>query len=75
MGKYEYFFYKRKQRNISLKDISTKLNFSIGYISLIENGKRKLTYELAVELAAFLDRKPDELFYNDYVRNKKKENK
>lgn len=41
---------------------------SKSYYSQIENGKRRLYYDLAVKIAAVFHMKPDELFYDEQTK-------
>jgi Predicted transcriptional regulators len=56
----------RKEAKITIKKISQKLGITESYYWKIENGKRKLYYELAIKIAHIFNKKPDELFYKDY---------
>ncbi|MDL2211536.1 helix-turn-helix domain-containing protein, partial [Erysipelotrichaceae bacterium OttesenSCG-928-M19] len=71
--KYELLHYTRKNKKISLEELATQLGISKSYLSLIEKGSRKLSYDLAVKIADYLDMTPDELFLEDhnYVDEKK----
>lgn len=66
MYKYEYFHYTRKNKNISLKELSDYLCISKSYLSLIEKGDRRLSYDLACQIASFFKTTPDELFFEDH---------
>ena len=48
--------------NYSVDEMAHKLGICKGYYSLIENGKRRLYYDLAVNIAKVFDLKPDDLF-------------
>lgn len=54
--------YIRKISNYSVDEMAHKLGICKGYYSLIENGKRRLYYDLAVNIAKIFDLKPDDLF-------------
>ena len=54
--------YIRKMNNYSVDEMAHKLGICKGYYSLIENGKRRLYYDLAVNIAKVFDLKPDDLF-------------
>ena len=66
MYKYELLHYTRKNRKISLDELAHKLGISKSYLSLIEKGSRKLSYDLAVKIADYLEMTPDELFLEDH---------
>lgn len=55
----------RISKNISCKDISGVLNISKTYYWQIENGSRRLSYELAKKIAKIFNLKPDDIFYSD----------
>lgn len=70
---YEFFHYTRKNRKITLEMLANELGVSKTHISLIERGKRRLSYENAVQLAKYLEMTPDELFLDDQLnRNRLK---
>ncbi len=63
--------------NSKLKELRIKNNYTSRYIaeilgiskpfySQIENGRRRLTYDMAVKIAKIFKMKPDELFYDDH---------
>ena len=66
MYKYELFHFTRKNRKISLDELAQQLGVSKSYLSLIEKGSRKLSYDLAVRIASCLETTPDELFFDDH---------
>lgn len=70
---YEFFHYTRKNRKITLEMLANELGVSKTHVSLIERGKRRLSYENAVQLAKYLEMTPDELFLDDHLnRNRLK---
>lgn len=56
----------RNENNISMQEMSDKLGISKPFYSQLENGKRRLTYEMAVKIASIFNEKPDKLFYEDF---------
>lgn len=59
----------RKQRlnaNFSDVDMAKMLGISKSFYWQIENGKRKLKYPMAIEIAKIFGLKPDDLFYSDF---------
>ena len=66
MYKYELLHYTRKNKKISLDELAKQLGISKSYLSLIEKGSRKLSYDLAVKIADYLEMTPDELFLEDH---------
>lgn len=47
-------------------DMARKLNISKPYYWQIENGQRKLSYQMAVKISSIFKMKPDEIFYKEY---------
>ncbi|MDF9866836.1 putative transcriptional regulator [Bacilli bacterium PM5-3] len=74
MYKYELLHYTRKNKKISLDELAKKLGISKSYLSLIEKGSRKLSYDLAVKIAEYLETTPDELFLDDHTLSIKENN-
>ena len=60
----------RLKNNYTSKDIADILGISKPFYSQIENGRRRLTYDMAVRIASIFKMKPDELFYEDHKRVK-----
>ena len=56
----------RLKNNYTSKDIADILGISKPFYSQIENGRRRLTYDMAVRIANIFKMKPDELFYEDH---------
>lgn len=54
---------ERKRHHMSCKDMAILLNISPGYYWQVENGTRRLLYDLAVRIAEIFQMKPDDLFY------------
>lgn len=52
----------REKNHLTLQDMATKIAVSKPYYWQIENGKRRLSYELAVKISAVLGKTPDEIF-------------
>ena len=52
----------RIKKGISYQEMSEKLKVSFQYYWMIENGKRGLSYEMAINIAAILGTTPDEIF-------------
>ncbi|MFA5407941.1 MAG: helix-turn-helix transcriptional regulator [Bacilli bacterium] len=48
------------------QDMADQLNISKAFYWQIENRKRTLTYKMAVRIAAIFNRKPDEIFYDEF---------
>jgi putative transcriptional regulator len=56
----------RKEKGLTLEQLAKKLGISKSYLSMIENGTRRLSYEMAVQIANNLEKTPDEIFLPDY---------
>lgn len=56
----------REENGITSDYISKILNISKAFYSQIENGRRRLSYDMAVKISKIFDMKPDELFYDDH---------
>lgn len=56
----------RKENNYTASYMADKLNISRTFYTLIENDKRRLTYDMAVSIANIFNKKPDEIFYDEF---------
>lgn len=61
----------RKKRNMSFQDMADALNISKTFYWQLENQQRRLSYKMAIKIAAIFELKPDDIFYIDF---KNKEN-
>lgn len=52
--------------------MSEVLGISKAFYSQIENGNRRLSYDMAVKIANIFKTKPDKLFYEEYINNLRK---
>lgn len=52
----------RKKSGFSYQDMASELGVTFQAYWMIENGKRGLSYEMAVKIAKVLNMKPDEIF-------------
>lgn len=52
----------REKKNISYQSMADQLNCSFQYYWMIENGKRGLSYEMAIKIAKVLGTTPDKIF-------------
>ena len=63
----------QKLRSLRLKkgyrtgQMAEFLGISKAFYSQIENGKRKLSYDMAVEIARIFHLQPDSVFYHDHI--------
>ncbi len=62
----------RKKKNYTLQDMAEKLGISKPFYSQIENQMRKLSYDMAVQIAAIFNKKPDQIFLEDHKGNQGK---
>ena len=60
----------RLKNNYTSKYIADLLGISKPFYSQIENGRRRLTYDMAVRIATIFKMKPDEIFYEDHKKVK-----
>ena len=56
----------RLKNNYTSKYIADLLGISKPFYSQIENGRRRLTYDMAVRIATIFKMKPDDIFYEDH---------
>lgn len=63
---------KRYSKKYTNKMMAEKLGISKAFYCQIENGNRKLSYEMAIKIADVFDVKPDSIFYTDYINRKGK---
>ena len=62
----------RKKKKLTAREMAEKLEISKPFYCQIENGKRRLTYEMAVKIAAIFKKRPDAIFYETYENTLKK---
>ena len=56
----------RLEKRYTCRIMAEALNVSKPFYWQLENGKRRLSYEMAVKIAAIFKAKPDQIFYNEY---------
>ncbi|OXS77918.1 helix-turn-helix transcriptional regulator [Domibacillus enclensis] len=66
---------ERNSRGLSCQQVADKVNISKEYYWMIENGKRRLTYELAVKIASVFKKKPDSIFLDSELTTSKQKPK
>lgn len=54
----------RKQKGLTCQQVAEKIGISKEYYWMIEKGKRRLTYNRAVEIADVFETSPDNIFLN-----------
>ena len=65
---------KRLKKGYTNQNMAERLGISKTFYYQIENEKRRLSYDMAVKIADIFNVKPDALFYNDFMEQKRKEN-
>lgn len=55
----------REKKHISYQTMADQLGVSFQYYWMIENGKRGLSYEMAVKIANVLSTTPDNIFLSN----------
>ena len=53
----------RKKKGFTQKQIAEKLNITVSFYSQIENMKKRLYYDTAIQIADIFNMRPDQLFY------------
>ena len=56
----------RVENGYTSERISKELNISKAFYSQIENGRRRLSYDMSLKIARIFNMKPDDLFYEDH---------
>lgn len=56
----------RISKNISIRDMAKSLGVSKSMYSYIENGDKRLSYDIAVKISSFFDMSPDQIFQDDF---------
>ena len=58
---------ERVKRGLTNRDMADKLNITTEYYWMIENGKRRLSYKMAVKIASILESTPDQIFLHSHL--------
>ena len=61
----------RDKNQLTAQEVADKVGITKGYYSMIENGKRGLSYPIAVKIANVFGMKPDEIFFDHEFTNEK----
>ena len=56
----------RKENNFTYELMAKNLGICKAYYWQIENGNRRLYYDMAVKIAKIFHKKPDDIFYDNY---------
>lgn len=64
----------RKKESLTYQEVANQVGISKEYYWMIENGKRRLTYELAVKISNVFKSSPDYIFLdNELTRSEQKQ--
>lgn len=63
----------RIKNKYTTQAMAEQLGISKSFYSQIETGSRKLSYDMAIRIAAIFKRKPDYVFYEDSIQIEKDE--
>lgn len=55
----------RKENNLSYQEMADKIGICKAYYWQLENGNRRLYYDLAIKIAKIFKLKPDQVFYKE----------
>ena len=58
----------RRKNKLTHQTMADTLNISKSYYWQLENGKRRLTYDMAIKIARIFKTTPDYIFYIDYKK-------
>jgi len=58
----------RLKKGYTTKEMADKLNISKAFYWQLENNKRTLSYEMAIKMSEIFEKKPDEIFYEDFKK-------
>ena len=61
----------RKEKKLSCDEMASILNISKTYYWQLEQGKRRLYYKQAIDIANIFKLRPDDIFYKDLNRQNK----
>ena len=48
--------------------MAKSLNISKTYYWQLEHNQRRISYEMAIKIAKIFEKKPDEIFYEDFIK-------
>lgn len=61
----------RTENKYTTKTMADKLGISKAFYCQVENGVRRLSYDMAVRIAHIFNLKPDTIFLTDHIEYKK----
>ena len=59
----------REQNEMTMERVAEKVGITKSYYSMIESGKRGLSYPMAVRIALVFSKQPDEIFLESELTN------
>ncbi|HHU54671.1 MAG TPA: helix-turn-helix transcriptional regulator [Mollicutes bacterium] len=61
----------RNNNQYTVQQMADMLGISKSFYSQLETRNRRLFYDMAVKIATIFNMRPDEIFYDDHINNKK----
>ena len=61
----------RSKHKLTHQTMADTLNISKSFYWQIENNKRRLSYDMAIKIANIFKTTPDDLFYEEYKKDRK----
>jgi putative transcriptional regulator len=61
----------RNNNQYTVQQMADMLGISKSFYSQLETRNRRLLYDMAVKIATIFNMRPDEIFYDDHINNKK----
>ncbi len=58
----------RRKKKLTISEMAKLLDISVPFYSQIETGQRRLSYDVAIQIAKIFKMKPDDIFYEDYQK-------
>lgn len=65
----------RNEAGLTCQQVANKIGVTKEYYWMIENGKRRLTYELAVKIARVFNTSPDYIFLDNELTRSEQSNR
>lgn len=65
----------RNKKDLTYQEVADQVGISKEYYWMIENGKRRLTYELAVKIAKVFKSSPDYIFLDNELTRSEQSSK
>lgn len=58
----------RRKNKYTIKTMAGILNISKPFYSQLETGSRRLSYDMAIKISHIFKLKPDDIFYEDHIK-------